>query len=313
MQDINKKIDAHWSNVTKKTSESKNLKLRWWQSPHIIKHINRVVCGEPIPGFSQGLINIVKARAGRSIPFMKGISVGGGNGQKEIDLIKQGIVEYFDIYELSQTRISVGRELAKKQLVADKVQFIYGDAFERAAEPEKYEFVHWNNSLHHMFDVDKALKWSKTVLKQGGLFYMDDFVGASRFQWPDEQLEVATKVRCAFQQSKYLSNPNAQTSFLPTDVTRPDKEKLVQSDPSEAADSDRIIDAIYQHFPNAEIKNTGGVIYHLALSDMLHNFNENDDKILLDLLMIIDELCTKLGQTHYAIALAFKDDCLVDG
>ncbi|MGJ3250838.1 MAG: class I SAM-dependent methyltransferase [Elainellaceae cyanobacterium] len=312
MQEINKQIDAHWSNVAKKKSSSKNLKLRWWQSPHIIKHINQIVCGEPIPGFSQGLIDIVKERAGHSIPFRKGISVGGGNGQKEVDLIKQGIVEYFDIYELSQTRISIGRELAKKHAIDDKVHFIHGDAFEHAAEPEQYEFVHWNNSLHHMLDVDQALKWSKTVLKQGGLFYMDDFVGASRFQWPDEQLEIATKVRRAFQHSKYLSNPNVPTRFLPTDVTRPDKEKLIQSDPSEAADSDRIIEAIYRHFPNAEIKSTGGVIYHLALSDMLHNFSESDDKILLDLLMIIDELCAKLGQTHYAIALAFKDDCLID-
>jgi SAM-dependent methyltransferase len=308
VKDVKKKIGEHWSSVTKKESEKKHLKLRWWQSPHVIKHVNQLVCGEQVPGFSQGLINLVKNRASSLIPFKKGISVGGGTGQKEINLLRQGIVDSFDLYELSQARISAGIELARKLMVEDKINFIFGDAFELASEPEKYDFVHWNNSLHHMFDVDKAVEWSKKVLKCGGLFYMDDFVGASRFQWPDEQLEVATKVRSAFQGSCYLMNPNNNDSVLSTNISRPNMENLIQMDPSEAADSDRIINAIHKYFPNAEIKFTGGVIYHLALSDMLHNFDEKNDKVLLDLLMIIDELCSKLGQTHYAVALAFKED-----
>jgi len=304
---VNEKIGYRWSKVSRKNSKRKQYKLKWWQSSHVIKYVNQLVCGEPVSGFSQGLINIVRKYAGGSIPFKKGISIGGGNGQKEINLIKQGIVENFDLYELSKERISAGIELARKQLIGDKINFIYGDAFELDTEPEIYEFVHWNNSLHHMLDVEKAIEWSKNVLKIGGLFYMDDFVGASRFQWPDEQLEIATKVRRVFQHSSYLSNPKCRFFSLPAKVTRPNKEKLIKKDPSEAADSDKIIDAIYKYFPNAEIKNTGGVIYHLALSDMIHNFDEKNDKILLDLLMIIDELCSKLGQNHYGIALAIKE------
>jgi len=266
-----------------------------------------VVCGEQVSGFSQGSINLVRQYAGSSIPFKKGISVGGGNGHKEINLIKQGIVDTFNLYELSKVRISAGKELAQKELIDDKIRFFYGDAFEIESQSEKYDFVHWNNSLHHMLDVEKAIEWSKNVLKTGGLFYMDDFVGASRFQWPDEQLEIATKVRRAFSHSRYLSHPKYRIFSLPAEVKRPNKKKLIKKDPSEAADSDRIINAVYKYFPNAEIKNTGGVIYHLALSDMIHNFDEENDKILLDLLMIIDELCSKSGQNHYGIALAFKE------
>jgi SAM-dependent methyltransferase len=260
-----------------------------------------------VSGFSQGLTDLVKKYAGSSIPFKKGISVGGGNGQKEINLIKQGIVETFDLYELSKLRISSGINLAKKECVSDKIKFIYGDPIDIASEPEKYNFVHWNNSLHHMLDVEKAIEWSKIILKSGKLFYMDDFVGASRFQWPDEQLEIAAKVRGVFKHTKYLLNPKYRFFSLPAKIIRPNKEKLINKDPFEAADSDRIIMAVYKHFPNAEIKFTGGVIYHLALSNMIHNFDEKNGKILLDLLMIIDELCSKLGQNHYAVALAFKD------
>jgi len=307
MEKFIKKIGAHWSKVTKDAEKQKDLKLRWWQSPHIIRHINQMVCNEDIPGVSAGVVSRVRQIAGASIPFKRGISVGGGSGQKEISLIRQGLVESFDLFELSEARISAGKELARKASVSQSINFFLGDAFEVATKSEEYDFVHWNNSLHHMLDVDQAVAWSKMVLKPGGLFYMDDFVGASRFQWPDRQLDIATKVRKSFQSSNYLKNPRDESKTLAVAVKRPVKEKLIESDPSEAVDSERIIGSVIKYFPNAEIKKTGGVIYHLALSDMLNNFDEDNDKILLDLLMIIDELCVEVGQTHYGVALAIKD------
>ena len=48
-------------------------------------------------------------------------------------------------------------------------------------------------------------------------------------------------------------------------------------------------------------------MHHLALNDMLHNFDEDDDKVVLDLLMLVDELYATLGQTHYGVTLAFKE------
>ena len=303
MNDIMKKTGDHWS---KKAAENPQ-KIRWWQSARIIQHINKVVCGEGVSGFSQGLLNIVRSRAKQQIPFKKGISVGGGSGQKEMVLLRHGIIDTFDLYEYSEARIAIGIDIAEKKGLKDRINFIYGDAFELVPQEEQYDFVHWNNSLHHMLNVDKAVEWSKNILRPGGLFYMDDFVGASRFQWPDAQLEFATRIRTVFENSKYLNDPRRVVGSLPTSISRPNMEKLIEDDPSEAADSEGIVDAIYKHFPQAEFKATGGVVYHLVLNDMLNNFDENDDKILLDLLMIIDELYTKLGQTHYGVALAFKE------
>jgi ubiquinone/menaquinone biosynthesis C-methylase UbiE len=307
MDDPKKRIGKYWSDM-KKNSSNNNLILRWWQSPHIVQHINNSICGLNIPGASQGLLSLVKHKYDHLLPFKKGISVGGGSGQKEMQLLKQGIVNSFDIYELSHECIASGKKLAKQYSLTEKINFIHGDAFEMEKDPDKYNIVHWNNSLHHMPDVFQAVKWSKMVLKKGGLFYMDDFVGPSRFQWPDEQLKIGSKIRTIFKGTKYLKNPKKNTNAtLPTKLLKPDPDVLKKVDPSEAADSERIIDAIYTYFPNAYVKPTGGVIYHLALSDILHNLDEEEDKYLLDLLMIIDEQCTQLGQTHYAIALATKE------
>lgn len=306
MNKIEKKIGEHWSAISK-THNSQNLKLRWWQSQHIIKHINKLVSGTAVNGFSQGLTNKLLKAFGGAIPVKKGISVGCGNGQKEINLIRQGVVEHFDLFELSEARILQGEELARRYNISEKVSFNCGNAFEKIRGKDLYDFVYWNNSLHHMIDSFQAIKWSQRILKEKGIFCLDDFIGASRFQWSDKQLEIATKVRTVFRETEYLKDPQKSEVFLPIQLKRPNREKMIDVDPSEAADSERILEAVNLYFPDAEIIKTGGVIYHLALSNMINNFEEEGkDKLLLDLLMLIDELCIQLDETHYAVVLAFK-------
>jgi ubiquinone/menaquinone biosynthesis C-methylase UbiE len=104
------------------------------------------------------LIELVRTQAKLQLPFDKGISVGGGTGQKEMNLLRQGIVNEIEVYEYSEARIALGKKIAKEQSLEDRISFIHGDAFEIVPQNERYDFVHWNNSLHHMLDVDKAVE-----------------------------------------------------------------------------------------------------------------------------------------------------------
>jgi len=302
---ISEAIGRHWSETAPTTdSQGRLLKVRWWQHPAIIRHINRNVCGRPIDGFSEGLnIRVLELLKDR-LPLEKAISVGCGSGQKEIKLIKSGFVQFFDLYELAETRILAGQELAKRQQVQESVRFVQGNAFDRASQPEFYDLVHWNNSLHHMINVEDAVEWSWQVLKPGGLFYLDDFVGPDRFQWTQTMLLVATAVRQSLP-DRLLINPRNPSTLLPRIVKNVDPEKLWQSDPSEAADSSRILECVKCRFPGVKIVLTGGVVYHLALSDVLANFREGDET-LMERLLAVDDLCAALGETHYAAALALK-------
>lgn len=299
-----KQIGEYWSGAVHKESQA-GLKLRWWQSPFIVRHINLRVCGQPVDGMSHGLM--LRARQlldGRVLG--KGVSVGCGNAAKELDLIQSGLVECFDLCEFSEARIAEARARAEKLGLSDRIRFIQGDAFEQVTGCDQYDLVHWNNALHHMFDAEEAVRWSHWVLKPGGLFYMDDFVGPTRFQWSDLALNLATHVRLMLD-ARFLANPRKPDDRLPTDIRRPNPDKLKAVDPSEAADSGRILDSIRSHFPAVEIIATGGIVYHMALSDILHNFDEERDRTTLELLMFIDDLCADLVETLYATALAFKD------
>ena len=220
-------------------------------------------------------------------------------------LLRDGIVQHFDLYELADTRIAAGREMAKKQQLAYEAHFIQGDAFQLANEPEQYDLVHWNNALHHMLNVEAAIEWSWKILKPGGLFYMDDFVGPTRFQWTRQMRLAATAVRQSLS-DRLLVNPRKPTTMLTRVVKKVDPEKLRQADPSEAADSGRILECVKRRFATADIILTGGVIYHLALSDLLANFTEDEDLPLLQRLLEVDDMCAAMGETHYATALALK-------
>jgi SAM-dependent methyltransferase len=263
-----------------------------------MRHINQRVCGKPIEGVCAGLEEKMRPLV---VPGARGVSVGCGNGAKEIRLAKLGIVHEFDLFEISESRVAQGRQLASRHGVGDRVRFYLENPFDRVVRAT-YDVVYWNNALHHMFDTTAAVEWSRSALRAGGLFVMDDFVGPSRFQWTDRNLYFASAVRAGLPQ-RLLVHPTNRSETLRSMIVRPDPNALAAIDPTEAADSSNILPALGKCFPDAEVILTGGCIYHLALNDVLANVEEGDAALLQNLLLL-DEALAEAGETHYAVALA---------
>ena len=78
------------------------------------------------------------------------------------------------------------------------------------------------------------------------------------------------------------------------------------ADPTQCADGSRIIPTITTVFPSTKKRATGGVICHRALGDVLHNLDEKADRDVFERPHRIDNICTHLGEYHYAAALAEK-------
>lgn len=302
------RISEHWA---QRTEAPKPSRINWWESKMVRQHINTLVSGSKSETTGQGLIDRVKKLTDRK-PFELGVSVGCGIATKELRLMEQGVVNRFILFELSDTRIEKAKELAEKKGLLDRVEFRNDDAF-TAFGPDSFDFVHWDNSLHHMFDVVESLRWSHTILRSGGMFYMNDFVGPTRWQWSDKSLDLIARVRGILPE-RMLKDPwypeHHDTPMLRKRIDRKTPERIMRDDPSEAADSGRILEAVRQFFPHAEITRTGGVIYHTGLSHIYHNIDEtnDDDRAILQLLLLIDELCLDVPgiECHYATALAFK-------
>lgn len=233
----------------------------------------------------------------------RGISVGCGNGAKEIRLVRVGLVHHFDLFEISEIRAENGRALAEEQGVSDKITFHICDAFDQ--DLGQYDLVYWNNALHHMLDTNAAVRWSRDRLKNGGSFVMDDYVGRDRLQWSEAEMDVAEKVRRLLP-DRYLRDPLNLDRGLPLRPVPLLVEEWIRRDPTECADSENIIPAIKSYFPEAEITCTGGVIYHLALNDVIAHFDEEEDRPLLKALLMADLAYARAGLTHYAVAIAHR-------
>ena len=275
--------------------------IGWWNNAFIVCKVNERICGREVDGRSAGMVEWLKDSYGHLFPLTRGISVGCGNGSKEARFIQAGIVSNFDLWEFSEKSIEQGRSLARQLGLAHRMHFHLGNAAEEVKRPGSYDLVAWNDALHHMPDVAEALAWSRTILKPKGILAMDDFVGPTRWQWPDHQLALASAVRETLP-LRYRAIPGSPFKYPPSRVERPTIAAMMERDPSEAADSDRILPALAEHFPEAVVRKTGGVVYHLAYG-ALHNLHPERDKNLLQLLMLLDEQCMAAGDTHYAAAL----------
>ncbi len=305
---IRQQIRNHWESHDRER-DSRPDRVNWWQSKMIREHINKVVCGRLHSAPSGGLMLRAKELLGDRV-LDTGISVGCAAGHKEMRLIQHGVVRRFVLYELSAERVRRGQDAAADRGLSEAVTFHNEDPFEIDIK-QRFDLVHWNNALHHMLDVDAAVRWSREILRPGGLFLMDDYVGPARFQWSDAALNLANSVRLELPE-RLLANPFYPTSgkaLLSRKVRRPNARKLAREDPSEAAQSDKIIESVKKYFPAAETIPTGGVIYQLALSHVIHNIDEGDDNdraLLSDLLMIDENALSRPDiPTHYATSIAF--------
>lgn len=293
MNDMQKKIGAYWDRQSTKKSEGR---YRWWLSPTIIRHINYKICGEYLDGFNAGALKLLKEKQkGRVLE--SAISVGCGNGRQEMELLEQGLVKHISCYELSEICIEKGKRIAQEKGLSDRIIFHLGDFYESEENREEFfDMVFWNGSLHHMLDVEEAVKISHKILRTGGIFFCNDYVGASRFQWSDLEIAIINGVRASMP-DEIFQNHNRW-------VKRPDIERMKESDYSEAADAENIIPSIKKLFNSPRIINTGGTIYHPCLNDILKNIPEDSE--LLEQCLSIDDDVARHGFWQYAFILAEK-------
>jgi len=288
-----------WNNQRMRVARS-----RFWQWPRIIAFQNELICGERLPKWNAGTIaRLRQYSSGRKFP--RGISIACGAAGKEMEFLKQGVVDRFDFFEISTTRIAQGQAYYQKEGLADRVQWHVADGVAHLENGARYDLSFWDSALHHMLDTPRAVHASVASLNPGGAFVMNDFIGPSRFQWNDQQLHYASLVRRGLPDA-YLRNPHNPGKRLPTELTRPNLEAFIATDPSEAADSDRILPALKYYLSEPKIWYLGGTIYHLALSDVLANLDPVDDAGLLETLLVLEGALIELGENHFAVCIAFK-------
>ncbi len=276
-------------------------RTRWWQSKTICRHINRRICGVEVDGTDGGDIELLK-RTTQGTPFPRAVSIVRSGAFHELRLLQEGIVEEF-VLHVPEARATAIKEMALSMGVAKRVTLDFGNPLFREASPD-FDLVYWKDTLSGMPSAFAAVAWSKQVLRPSGAFYVNGFCGPTRLQYTDRQLSMAELARRALSKD-YLANPHDPTrAEVPFRSQRPSVTRMVEADPTNCPDSSGILPAIRSLWPNADVTLAGGVVYSLALEDILANFEEERDNALLRAMLLADDLCVEAGESLYCVALA---------
>ncbi len=235
-------------------------------------------------------------------PRQRGLGIGTGSGEFELSLVKVGMVEQYDFFDVSQGMLDRGYELATQMKIADRVNFFCLDVGNLALPNNHYDLVTFSHSLHHMIELKKVLSLARAALRPGGVLFADEYVGPDRFAFPESDLRMA-------RQLYNVLNPVLKCPWPAMPV--PDPAEVMEADPTEAVHSTEIIETIRTIFGNCHVTS-----YQTALTPILW-YGLNFDTVyetsqgqgLVKFLLELDQLLVSTGRlkTYYAYLHAFKE------
>jgi len=151
-----------------------------------------------------------------------------------------------------------------------------------------FDVVFFHQSLHHVVSLEALFAEVMLSLRPGGLLYLDEYIGPSRFDWNDER----------------LAPHRAVYAGLPAEVRATERLQLPiqQDDPSEAVRSSEILPLLKVGFEIEEYRPYGGNILSVLYPELN---KEHLTATVTDALIAADrDLVLRTGESYYAVIVA---------
>lgn len=207
------------------------------------------------------------------LPVDRILSLGCGGGNLERALIDVGAARAVDGLDVSPESIRLAEEMAAEAGMADRLHYAVEDIDRVELAPAAYDVVIAKMALHHFTNLEHIFEQVARALKPEGLLLVNEFVGPSRFQWTDLQLELMNRMFAAL--------PVANRRAAPFDrILRPELEDMKTLDPSESVRSAELVPLLEERFEIVERKPFGGTLLHIPLSHVMKSFDLEDERDL---------------------------------
>jgi SAM-dependent methyltransferase len=234
---------------------------------------------------------------------LRALSLGCGTGFRELRWKEAADFQLIDAIDLSEHSIAFAKKEAIKKGVENIIFYRVDDISTMNATPGYYDLIIVENALHHFSPLKQVMEKINSFLKDDGYFIMNEFIGPTRFQWTERQVNAINGLLTVLPRKykKYLKENNYKSCVFKHSIFR-----MMLGDPSEAIESAKIHPLLFNMFAVLEYKEYGGAILHPLLSDIAHNFTNNDPvaKRWLELLFEAEDLLMREKEIGSDFALA---------
>jgi SAM-dependent methyltransferase len=284
MTDPTSKTAELWSAKADPAAFAQRRFTSWMEHPVISqKYINRRMTGRD----DQNWLNRFR-NTHVPTPLNLCASLGCGSGGLERHALAIDICSKFDAFDVAAGAIETAKSEAAAMGFGLRVNYQVCDLNTIVLAPQTYDAVFACQSAHHFDGLEHIFDQVHAALRPGGFFVLNEFVGPTRFQWTDQQLDLVNGL-LAILPARYR-RLIADPSQIRDRLHRPTVEEMISYDPSEAVRSSELMSQITQRFEVVEKIEFGGTILQLLLQDIAGNFvpESEEDMAILDLICLLE-------------------------
>jgi ubiquinone/menaquinone biosynthesis C-methylase UbiE len=275
----------------------------WWDIPAVQARWNFLISGDEEIDYC----DYITGKYLNNNSSLKALSLGCGSGERELRWAEMSQFASIDAFDLSENRIKYAIQIANQECKGHIINYQVGNIYDIEMQEDFYDIVFAEQSLHHFSPLETLLLKIENTLKHDGYFILNEFVGPTRFQWSDRQLELVNSLIKIFPE-KYKKLWNSP--LTKPKVIKHSKLSMILRDPSEAIESSNILPLLHEIFDVVEVKGYGGAILHLLLGGIAHHFLDPDDlgQRLLNICFKMEDLLTDSGEikNDFMVAICRK-------
>jgi SAM-dependent methyltransferase len=263
----------------------------WVGHPRVRHLIQRRLTGFSTKTLLESLVELFQ-QLGLSLPVERAASLGCGAGRLDRGLYRHNIVSGLWGFDLSPDSLVRAQRWARSAGI-ESFHYQEADLNQLDLEPASFDLIVAEMSLHHTNELERLFQVIAKALRAGGLLFMDEYVGPTRFRWSEPQMKAVNVLLDSFP-DKYRTTPDGVYKSLIEHMPMSFFEAV---DPSESIRSGEVMSCLQDQFDVLWQRPYGGTILHPLLHDIACNFPEGDPEAesLLDTAIAMEESMLKSG------------------
>lgn len=281
-------VKAHWEREADAWEIGRG--NSWLEHTAVRARINRLVSGRPEVDPYMYLIEYLK-RTDRLEPpvearphdarsvdgprhvVQRSLSLGCGAGELERGLSTHHFSTLYDAVDIAEGAIDIARRRAD-QMGLEQIRYKVTDVNHIDLPADTYDVVFGVMAIHHIERLEHLFDQVRKTLKKGGVFFLNEFVGPTRFQWTERQVEFVDRLLSQLPK-KYRKTRKGRVK---RHAIRPTVAQMKAGDPSEAVRSAELLPVLSSRFDILERKDYGGTILNPLLEGIAFNFDPGNEK-----------------------------------